>query len=97
MYAVIVAMVIGVPPEMPAPAVEQPWLMVICSKPKVKPIEQVIAEHPVIQMPDLKTHQWPRVIGGELVPAFQPSVMYQPSYMPSAQPYCVGGNCYGGR
>lgn len=116
MYTIAVVMAIGFPIDLPKPAVapkEAPWLTVICSKPKVKPIEQVIAEHPVIHMPDLKTHQWPRVIGGELVPAFKPiqvnqPVQYQPyysgyssgysGYIPGySAPVCIGGNCPGSR
>lgn len=104
-------------PCLPAPvfsAQETPWLQVVRSekKPGATPIEKVIAQHPVIPTPDLKTHHWPRVIGGELVPVSSipsyttPAVSYTPGYMPGympsytptySAPACIGGNCYGGR
>ena len=93
MIGLFAVVAIGFPVDLPKPAAtpkETPWLTVICSKPKVKPIEQVIAEHPVIQMPDLKTHQWPRVIGGELVPAFQPIQVSRPVQPVQYQPYYSG-------
>jgi len=94
---IFMAMVLGLPA--PQEVKEQPWLTVVCSAPKVKPIEQVIARYPVVQTP-VTNYVPPRVLGGSLVPIGYPSytpTYSMPSYMPSYAPACVSGNCVGNR